>query len=116
MVFTEQVALPCTAFEDRADSSAEPELPEVPQDLDVCIAQRHFEEAYSCWREHESSLTRTLPQISGMPVNIARLLWCRSANLVTLEISKPCDKASVATKKLYFFIMQHCLGIIKYCT
>lgn len=41
----------CTAFEDADDSSAESELPEwlmeVPEDLDVCIAQRHFEEAYN---------------------------------------------------------------------
>ena len=41
----------CIAFEDADDFIAEPELPEwlveVPEDLDVCIAQRHFEEAYN---------------------------------------------------------------------
>lgn len=39
------------AFEDADDFVPEPELPEwlveVPEDLDVCIAQRHFEEAYN---------------------------------------------------------------------
>ncbi|XP_068084288.1 exocyst complex component 8 [Anabrus simplex] len=38
-------------FEDPSDSPPELELPEwlleVPEDLDVCIAQRHFEEAYN---------------------------------------------------------------------
>nr|CAD7420394.1 unnamed protein product [Timema poppensis] len=39
------------AFEEGSDVSPEPELPEwlleVPEDLDVCIAQRHFEEAFN---------------------------------------------------------------------
>nr|CAD7398301.1 unnamed protein product [Timema cristinae] len=38
-------------FEEGSDVSPEPELPEwlleVPEDLDVCIAQRHFEEAFN---------------------------------------------------------------------
>lgn len=39
------------AFEDSSDGTPELELPdwllEAPEDLDVCIAQRHFEDAYN---------------------------------------------------------------------
>ncbi|KAJ8870871.1 hypothetical protein PR048_027172 [Dryococelus australis] len=42
---------PYNPFEDGPEVVPEPELPEwlleVPEDLDVCIAQRHFEEAYN---------------------------------------------------------------------
>jgi hypothetical protein len=100
MVFTELVIVPCTAFEDGEDSSAEPELPEwlveVPEDLDVCIAQRHFEEAYNLLqraREFLDKNTATDPVITDIryAINIMWFLWCpvfgcRTLNVVTGEI------------------------------
>ncbi|KAJ4432975.1 hypothetical protein ANN_15232 [Periplaneta americana] len=62
-----------SSFEDADDSSAEPELPEwlmeVPEDLDVCIAQRHFEEAYNLLeraREFLDKNTATDPVITDI--------------------------------------------------
>jgi hypothetical protein len=50
------------AFEDADDFVAEPELPEwlveVPEDLDVCIAQRHFEEAYNLLKRARECLDK----------------------------------------------------------
>lgn len=43
-----------TAFEDNCNAATSPDIPELPEwllelpeDLDVCIAQRHFEDAFS---------------------------------------------------------------------
>jgi hypothetical protein len=72
-LLNEAVILLCTAFEDADDSSAESELPEwlmeVPEDLDVCIAQRHFEEAYNLLeraREFLDKNTATDPVITDI--------------------------------------------------
>jgi hypothetical protein len=72
MVFT-NIIVSCTAFEDGDDSSAEPELPEwlveVPEDLDVCIAQRHFEDAYKLLERAQEFLdknTATDPVITDI--------------------------------------------------
>jgi hypothetical protein len=63
----------CIAFEDADDFSVEPELPEwlleVPEDLDVCIAQRHFEEAYNLLKRAQEFLdknTNTDPVITDI--------------------------------------------------
>ena len=60
-----------SAFEEADDN--EPELPEwlmeVPEDLDVCIAQRHFEEAYNLLeraREFLDKNTATDPVITDI--------------------------------------------------
>ncbi|CAG2067708.1 unnamed protein product, partial [Timema podura] len=49
-------------FEEGSDISPEPELPEwlleVPEDLDVCIAQRHFEEAYNLLERAQDYLNK----------------------------------------------------------
>jgi hypothetical protein len=72
-LLTELFILLSAAFEDADESSAEPELPEwlmeVPEDLDVCIAQRHFEEAYNLLeraREFLDKNTATDPVITDI--------------------------------------------------
>jgi hypothetical protein len=83
----------CTAFEDADDSSAEPELPEwlmeVPEDLDVCIAQRHFEEAYNLLeraREFLDKNTATDPVITDIRYTINDLVMfdsCMNLNMLS---------------------------------
>jgi hypothetical protein len=72
----------CTAFEDTEDFTAAPELPEwlveVPEDLDVCIAQRHFEEAYNLLkraREFLDKNTNTDPVVTDIRY-ASHVLFC----------------------------------------
>ena len=60
--------LSCAAFDEADTSPSSPEstaLPEwvqeLPEDLDVCIAQRHFEEAYDLLQKAQQ-LWQTAPK------------------------------------------------------
>ncbi|KAJ9594195.1 hypothetical protein L9F63_014355, partial [Diploptera punctata] len=79
---SESLESPTNPFEEADDN--EPELPEwlveVPEDLDVCIAQRHFEEAYNLLeraREFLDKNTATDPVIT----DIRRKVELRAKNL-----------------------------------
>ncbi|PNF29096.1 Exocyst complex component 8 [Cryptotermes secundus] len=86
---------PSNPFEDADDSNAESELPEwlmeVPEDLDVCIAQRHFEEAYNLLeraREFLDKNTATDPVITDIRRKVeARVRALTEVLMKELEVS-----------------------------
>jgi len=91
----ESLESPTNPFEDADDFIAEPELPEwlveVPEDLDVCIAQRHFEEAYNLLkraREFLDKNTNADPVITDIKRKVeARVKALTEVLMKELEVS-----------------------------
>ncbi|KDR14056.1 exocyst complex component 8 isoform X2 [Zootermopsis nevadensis] len=92
---SESLESPSNPFEDADDSIPEAELPEwlleVPEDLDVCIAQRHFEEAYNLLeraREFLDKNTTTDPVITDIRRKVeARVKALTEVLMKELEVS-----------------------------
>ncbi|GLH13582.1 Exocyst complex component 8 [Gryllus bimaculatus] len=85
---SESLDSPSNPFEDHNDGPAEPELPEwlveMPEDLDVCIAQRHFEDAYNLIERARDFVDKNCPNHMSDPVieEIRRKLDARVKSLI----------------------------------